>query len=122
MRYLIIFNKLFSSTYHLSSSDLRQSMMAWLPRMQYPTIMIFLQEITTLMVKYDTPRSESYLNCITKEMDNLVQFKADEETKKSNVGIKFPTLNIVDQNSTNTPPMCYIGGNTNFPQNKYNSH
>ena len=39
-------------------------------------------------------------------MDNLVQFKADEETKKSNVGIMFPTLSIVDKNSTNANCIC----------------
>ena len=53
-------------------------------------------------------------------MDNLVQFKADEETKKSSVGLKFPTLSLIDQpssqTSNNVAPICYTGGNSNVPQ------
>ena len=56
--------------------------MAWLPRTQNPTMMIFIKELTDLMVQYDLPRSESYLDLIIREIDNLTQLKSDEEVKK----------------------------------------
>ena len=97
-------------------------MMAWLPRTQYSTILVFINEISNTMVTKHVPMSKSYLNLITREMDNLVQFKADEEIKKANIGLKVPSLNMVgqtpsqssnnmtqfsDQSSNNMTPICY---------------
>ena len=55
-------------------------------------------------------------------MDNLVQFKADEEIKKTNIGLKVPSLNMVgqipNQSSNNMTPICYTSGNNNATQNR----
>ena len=81
LRYLTIYNKLFSPREKLTSSDLRQSMMGWLPRTQNPTMMNYIKEFTELMVEYNLPRSVSYHNLIIREIDNWTSLKADEETK-----------------------------------------
>ena len=82
LRYLSIFNRLFSPREKLEVGELRQSMLGWVPRSQIYTLMNFLMTMTDDLTNFNIPLSESYYQIILWETENLNSLRADEEAKK----------------------------------------
>ena len=99
LRYLTLFNRLFSPAEDLNVPELSDSMLSWIPKAQAMSAVRTYQKIMDdNLVHQGLPRSQTYYNILVQELANLTTLNANEEAKKNLIGAAgFQTLNIVEE-------------------------
>ena len=97
LKYLTIFNRVFSPAKHLHKAELDGSMLSWIPKSQIQISMRpFMKQMKDKHELDGTALSVTYHDILTKELDEITDLQANEETKKDMYGATgYQTLNIV---------------------------
>ena len=117
LKYLTIFNRIFSPGKDLDKTELEGSMLSWIPKSQTQISMRqFWQQMKDQQSLDGTSLSVTYHKILTKELDVITDLQANEDTKKHMLGATgYQTLNIVE---TQIEPIM-----SQFDdQDKYNVH
>merc|ERR1712115_354072 len=98
LKYLTLYNRVFSPEKDLDQGELEGSMLSWIPKSQTQISMRkFIKEIKEGKDLKGTPFSKTYHDILTKELNIITNLQANEERKKDMYGVTgFQTLNIVE--------------------------
>ena len=98
LKYLTLYNRVFSPDKDLDQGELEGSMLSWIPKSQTQISMRkFIKEIKEEKDLNSTPFSKTYHDILTQELNIITNLQANEETKKDMYGVTgFQTLNIVE--------------------------
>ena len=125
MRYLTLFNRLFSPAEDLNVPELSDSMLSWIPKAQAMSAIRTYQKIMDdNFIHQGLPRSQTYYNILVHEIANLTTLNANEDAKKNLIGAAgFQTLNIVgdDLNVQAEYQVNYGQPKNNRPQIPHNA-
>ena len=84
LKYITIFNRLFSPQEDFHAFELNGSMLSWIPRAQSSTLLKMYERIMNDKLSLEgKPRSISYHEIIIDEIANLMTLQADEESKRN---------------------------------------
>ena len=117
LKYLTLFNRVFSPTKDLDKAELEGSMLSWIPKSQTQISMrVFMKQMKDKQKLDGTALSVTYHDILTKELNEITDLQANEETKKDMYGATgYQTLNIV---GTSVEPTMSQGDE----QGEYNVH
>ena len=98
LKYLTIFNRIFSPGKDLDIPELEGSMISWIPKSQTQiTLRKFKQKMLDKQALDGTCLSVTYHTILTEELNTITNLHANEETKKHMLGATgLQTLNIVE--------------------------
>merc|ERR1712240_288489 len=99
LRYLTLFNRLFSPAEDLNVPELSDSMLSWIPKAQAMSAIRTYQKIMDdNSIHQGLPKSQTYYNILVHEIANLTTLNANKDAKKNLIGAAgFQTLNIVGE-------------------------
>ena len=87
MRYLTLFNRLFSPAEDLNVPELSDSMLSWIPKAQAMSAVRTYQKIMDdNLIHQGLPKSQTYYNILVHEIANLTTLNANEDAKKNLIG------------------------------------
>merc|ERR1711895_309191 len=132
LKYLTLYNRVFSPERDLDKNELEGSMLSWIPKSQTQISMRkFIQEIKEGKELKGDAFSKTYHDILTKELNIITNLQANEETKKDMYGVTgFQTLNIVEdpreqeisQDESQDEINVHYGTNNNPKNTKNNPH
>merc|ERR1712115_285284 len=98
LKYLTLYNRVFSPEKDLDQGELEGSMLSWIPKSPTQISMRkFIKEIKEEKDLNGTPFSKTYHDILTQELNIITNLQSNEETKKDVYGVTgFQTLNIVE--------------------------
>merc|ERR1712240_278092 len=95
LKYLTLYNRVFSPAKGLDQGELEGSMLSWIPNSRTQISMRkFIKEMKEQKDLKGTPFSKTYHDILKQELDVITNLQANEETKKDLYGVTgFQTLN-----------------------------
>ena len=117
LKYLTLYNRVFSPVKNLDQGELEGSMLSWIPKSQTQISMRqFMQQMIDKQNLDGTSLSVTYHKILTKELDAITDLQANEDTKKHVLGATgYQTLNIVETAVDTIMDQC-------DDQDEYNVH
>ena len=101
LKYLTIFNRLYSPQEDLYEGEIKQSHLSWVPRDQTSIILQRNMFDVDLALKIkNKPLSLSYAKVVMKEIKNLTGLLSAEKQMKQTTAKLLPTLNVMEESHT----------------------